>query len=345
MGDLHNAKTYMKWYFVYLPVIGKKKFAEKLLACAETLAGALEDLKKPSKIPKRESEDENTERELELAACKLKSAAAYAKNAKAIGVCYDLFRQLLEDKPQVQRDHTIKEVHEKDPWTRLDGVKRKGLCMKTSKSLEDCIMFHKLTVFNCDAAERQKACMMGSLKKPRQLTIQKHVSRYEVMNGYIAHLPTLQDSSLAVTSTKKGNVPFSKAILAGIVLATCPTDWRNQYKMNHKTIPESTRSMLLDLENSEKDFATKDGKKARSNKTVAGTAPKKARIVPRKHGKGGGSGGPAPKKACIAKHCKWCKVAGGPHQTHDTSECRRFDKDGKEVLGKPYKPFDSTKKP
>ena len=34
----------------------------------------------------------------------------------------------------------------------------------------------------------------------------------------------------------------------------------------------------------------------------------------------------------------------GPYQTHNTSDYRRFDKDGKEV-SKPYKPFDSAKKP
>jgi hypothetical protein len=128
---------------------------------------------------------------------------------------------------------------------------------------------------------------------------------------------------LAVASTKKGNVPFNEATLASIVLSTCPTDWRNQYEMNYKTVPESTRSMLLDLENIEKVFATKDGKKARAIKALAGTAPKKARS---------------------AKYCKWCKVAGGAFQTHNTIECRRFDKDGKEV-GKPSKPFDSAKKP
>ena len=77
---------------------------------------------------------------------------------------------------------------------------------------------------------------------------------------------------------------------------------------------------------------------------MADTAPKKAGIVPRKHGKGGGSGGPAPKKAHSANYCKWCKAAGGPHQTHDTSKCHRFDKDGKEI-GKPHMPFDSVKKP
>jgi hypothetical protein len=89
-------------------------------------------------------------------------------------------------------------------------------------------MFHKITVFSVDAAERQKAYMMGSLKKPRQLTIRNQVSRCEVRNGYIGHLPTLCNSSLAVISTKKGNVLFNKATLASIVLSTCPTDWRNQ---------------------------------------------------------------------------------------------------------------------
>ncbi len=66
--------------------------------------------------------------------------------------------------------------------------------------------------------------------------------------------------------------------------------------------------------------------------------------MPKKHGRGGGSGGPAPKKAHSAKYCKWCKATGGAHQTHDTIECRRFDNDDKEV-GKLSKPFDSAKKP
>jgi hypothetical protein len=97
-------------------------------------------------------------------------------------------------------------------------------------------------------------------------------------------------------------------------------DWRNQYEMNHKTVPESTRSMLLRLENIEKVFAAKDSKKARTIKALAGTAPKKGGIVPRKHGREGGTRGPTPKKkARAAKHCKWCQTASGPFQTHNTS--------------------------
>jgi hypothetical protein len=160
------------------------------------------------------------------------------------------------------------------------------------------------------------------------------------MNGYISLLPTLQDSSLAVASTKKGNIPSNNATLAGILLATCHIDWGNLYELN----PELTRSMLHDLETIEKVFVEKNNKKARATKAKASTAPQNGASVPRNHGNGGGSGGPAPKKPRTAKYCKLCKVNGGSFKTHDTSKCHRFNKDGKE-LGKPHKPFHPAKKP
>jgi hypothetical protein len=104
--------------------------------------------------------------------------------------------------------------------------------------------------------------------------------------------------------------------------------------------------MLNDLEMIEEVFVKKNNKKAKASVAKAGTAPQKGLSVPRKKGKGGGSGGPAPKKARTAKYCncKWCKEVDGPYQTHNTSDCCRFDKDGKET-GKSHKPFDPAKKP
>jgi hypothetical protein len=58
--------------------------------------------------------------------------------------------------------------------------------MKTFELLQDCIMFHKCTVFSVDAAERQKSYMMGSLKKPPGMSIKKHVSHFKTMNGCIS---------------------------------------------------------------------------------------------------------------------------------------------------------------
>ena len=107
-----------------------------------------------SKVPKRESVEQKAERKLELVAANTRLVEAKVEHNSRIQACYDLFRQLLADKPHVQWDRIVFKVYSKDPWTGLNGKKHKGLHMKTSKSLEDCIMFHKLTVFHCDAAER-----------------------------------------------------------------------------------------------------------------------------------------------------------------------------------------------
>ncbi len=102
--------------------------------------------------------------------------------------------------------------------------------------------------------------------------------------------------------------------------------------------------MLNNLQTIENVFIEKNNEKAKASIAKAGTAPQKGLSVPRKKAKGGGSGGPAPKKAHNTKYCKWCKEVNGPYQTHNTSDCRRFDKDGKET-DKSHKPFDPVKKP
>ena len=66
-----------------------------------------------------------------------------------------------------------------------------------------------------------------------------------------------------------------------------------------------------------------------------------------KNGKREHEGGPEkgnPKKGRTDKFCKWCKAVDEPFMTHNTTECRRFNKDGSQK-DRPTKPFDSTKKP
>ncbi len=69
-----------------------------------------------------------------------------------------------------------------------------------------------------------------------------------VLNDYVKHLTTLKDSSKAVPTTKKENIPFGKADLAAIVLLSVPMLWQNQDNLNHLTVTESTRTLLPDLE-------------------------------------------------------------------------------------------------
>ena len=63
----------------------------------------------------------------------------------------------LKDEPQTQWDHITTDMHTKDPWHGFMGEKHVSLCMKTSALLDDCIELHKLTIFICDTAERQKS--------------------------------------------------------------------------------------------------------------------------------------------------------------------------------------------
>jgi hypothetical protein len=80
-----------------------------------------------------------------------------------------------------------------------------------------------------------------------------------VLNDYVKHLPILKESYKAVQTTKTGNIPFGKADLAAIVLSSIPMLWQNQYNLNHSTVPESTRTLLPDLEAIEQVMVEKKG--------------------------------------------------------------------------------------
>jgi hypothetical protein len=50
----------------------------------------------------------------------------------------------------------------------------------------------------------------------------QYMARMGVLNDYLAHLPTVFNSSMAVKGTKKGNVPLDEADLARIILNSAP---------------------------------------------------------------------------------------------------------------------------
>jgi hypothetical protein len=136
-------------------------------------------------------------------------------------------------------------------------------------------------------------------------------------------------------------------MLASIILSHLPVAWRTQYAQTHVLVPESPRAILGDLENIEKLFAERANEAARANMAkVAATAKLAGEQVPRKgkRAHGGGPNGGTPKKCRTEKFCKWCKAVDGPFTTHNTTECRRFNKDGSQK-DRPSKPLNPAKKP
>jgi hypothetical protein len=115
-------------------------------------------------------------------------------------------------------------------------------------SFLDCLELQKLTVFSADAAKRKRFYIQQAVHKPQRATVQQHILCMGVLHDYVKHLPTLKDSSKAVPTMKKGNIPFGKADLAAIVLLPFPMSWQNQYNLNHSMVPKSMRTLLPDLE-------------------------------------------------------------------------------------------------
>jgi len=69
----------------------------------------------------------------------------------------------------------------------------------------------------------------------------------ETLNKYLALFPMIKNSPQAVASTELGNVPFNETTLASIVLSHLPVAWRTQYALTHALVPESPRTILVDL--------------------------------------------------------------------------------------------------
>ncbi len=63
-----------------------------------------------------------------------------------------------------------------------------------------------------------------------------------VLNDYLAYLPMVFVSSMAVAGPKKMNVPFNGADLAGIVLNSVPSSWVNQYNWGIQRSPKTLES-------------------------------------------------------------------------------------------------------
>jgi hypothetical protein len=192
------------------------------------------------------------------------------------------------------------------------------------KSFENCVMFHLLTVFPNNVAEQERYYITNVLKKPQRVSIRQFVQRVEQLNSYISQLPCWYYSPSVKTTTIPMNVPFAKADLASHVLRMCPYAWQDQYNLHKKGgAPTDMRSLLQSLK-AIKRVCRQEG----SNKSNPSCDKKPS------HSKKKGTKQPGTeslrvlKKVRTEKHWDLCKKHGGAYTTHNTRDCRCFEKDG-----------------
>ena len=75
----------MKWLLVFVRIKKEKKLDVALEVAAEALAKVQEDVRKHSKIPKRESVESKAVRKLELVAANTRLVEAKVEHGRAIG--------------------------------------------------------------------------------------------------------------------------------------------------------------------------------------------------------------------------------------------------------------------
>ena len=219
LGNGADGEEYIKHLMAFDRLMEKKEHKADLAEAARAVLKASLTLKKHAKVPKRESDPEKAARLIEVKAAERELTAAKVVESTITCLAHDLFRKLTKDDPEIQWDRIVTDVHTKNPWLDLRGIKHHGLRERSNQSLVDCIEQHKLTFFACDAAERLKYYMMCSIKKPVRSTVRQHVCRMETLNKYLGMLPTIKNSPMAVASTESGNVPFTEATHASIILS------------------------------------------------------------------------------------------------------------------------------
>ncbi len=142
-----------------------------------------------------------------------------------------------------------------------------------------------------------------------------------VLNDYLAYLPMVYDSSMAIEGTKKSDLLFDEADLARIVLNSVPVTWVKQYNMAHSMLPESPRALLLDLEAIEHVVNKKHQVSLKAKAKGASSASASTKRSSKKSSTSGNPGElQVPKKARNTRFCQHCKNKGGPHLTHNTKK-------------------------
>ncbi len=232
-----NNEEYLMHIVVVLRVIEQKGLPKKCQVLTKAVARRSKALKNLQEAV--ESQDtilttvDVMARKAEIEQTQQMLQKAQKAHDKAIAKSYKQLRNLLSGNAQSQWDRICHKMHKRDSWAAVKGHVTKCRCPRMWMSFLDCLELHELTVFSADAAKRQQFYIQQAVRKPQRAAVQLHILRMGVLNDCVKHLPTLKDSSKAVPTTKKGNIPFGKADLAAIVLSSVPMLWQNQYNLNH----------------------------------------------------------------------------------------------------------------
>jgi hypothetical protein len=257
---------------------------------------------------------------------KAKKVAEDAKGAMTTAASEMLafYSNLLSPESKYLWNKIVVKQMETNSYVNLQGVSLEGSRGMSRKLFTNCVVFHLLTVLPINVAEKENYYITNVFKKPQHINLHQFVHQVEQLNAYIAQMPCVYYSTNENASTKPKNVPFTKGELGSHVLRMFLLEWQDQYNLSKKGMMPMDMCVLLTSLEAIKGICTHEKAKFKSSKKASHKGKKGKKHPCTK------SLARVPKRVHFEKHCNLRKKHGGAYTTHNTRDCGRFEKDGKE---------------
>jgi len=283
-------------------------------ACEDIIQKSTRMMKKYYQAEPVQGETEDEAKRSKYDAAKVRYEAMTERLETTIKKMLSTFKSFLHESIRPNFEEIIQKKLNISPWVNLRGEEVKTEMEYSVAAYDMCWMFFMRTVFQQDAAEQLLNYMLYHLKKPLKIPVRIWCGRVSQMNNFVEFLPGLFYSSRATTSTAIAE-KLNEPALAQLVLRLAPLQWQSAYEVLRNGLPQNLEDILQFLETQE-----------RHEKSIIPAKPKDSYNKKDKKRSSPDHGDKSRKKA--KKHCDLCEKNKGPANTHNTSECRRYNPDG-----------------
>jgi hypothetical protein len=134
LGNRADGEEYVKHLMSFFHFMEKKGYEADIEEASKITLGATTALKKFAKAQHGEKDPAKAKRLTRVEAAKVRLIKAKVAESTLACLAYDLFCKLLRDKPKIQWDQIVTDMHTKNPWEDIKGVKHNSLHAKLQQS-------------------------------------------------------------------------------------------------------------------------------------------------------------------------------------------------------------------
>jgi hypothetical protein len=134
LGNGADGKEYVKHLMSFFCFMEKKGYKADLKKASRVTLSATTALKKLAKAQHGEKDPAKAERLTKVEAGKVRLINTKVLESTFVCLAYDLFCKLLRDKPKIQWGWIVTDMHTKNLWEDIKGVKHNSLRWKLQQS-------------------------------------------------------------------------------------------------------------------------------------------------------------------------------------------------------------------